>query len=873
MIGKTLGHYEISNQLGKGGMGEVYRAHDTKLNRDIALKVLPAAFANDADRMARFKREAQLLASLNHPNIAAIYGLEESGGVRALVMELAEGQTLAERILKGPIPLDEALGIARQIAEALEGAHEKGIIHRDLKPANIKIAPEGAVKVLDFGLAKALEGEVASADASESPTLSLAATQAGVILGTAAYMAPEQARGSAADKRCDIWSFGVVLFEMLTGKQLFAGETVSDTLAAVLRADIDWNLLPANTPPSIRTLLRRCLTKDRKQRLRDIGDAVLEPESETTELPARQSALRQPLVWVLGLIAAAALLYALWNQPSTVSRPVVRFSIPIPPDQELMDYPAISADGQTIACITQKAGEEPQLYLHNLNSLESRLVKGSAGAQQPFFQPDGKWIAFFAHGKLQKSEVEVAGGYPIPIAAVRNPFGGTWNPDDTIIFTTSFNSGLFRISANAIGSPPERLSEPNGADQGYAHVWPQSLPDGDHVLFTKWGKSGGSAVLSIKDPRHWKLVKPGGIGGVFCPSTGSRGHLLSFDYSAGVKTAPFDFARPSLTSGDTSVLDDVNFTDINGHSSLAVSKTGAAVYVQGNPAKRSLVWVDFDGKPEPLVTEQDRYSLVALSPNGTQALVSRIPDIWIYNLQRLGAPMRATMPGVTGEETSNSYLFPIWNGEERIYFASNSGGDWDIYSQPADNPHSAKVELKLPYDQWPSSVAPDGTLLIVEDHPTTGGDIWVLLPDGKRKPVRTTQFTEYFARFSPDGHWIAYQSDEHGQFEIYVQTYPEGKVRSVSKGGGTMPCWSRDGKYLFYLSGNKMMRVHMQADGWPAPKPDTLFDTSNYFRDSYDISLDGKRFLMIRRDPGSVPRQLNVIVNWSDELDRLVGKK
>jgi eukaryotic-like serine/threonine-protein kinase len=496
MIGKTLGHYEITSQLGKGGMGEVYRARDTKLNRDVALKVLPSEFANDLERMGRFKREAQLLASLSHANIAAIYGLEESGDVRALVMELAEGPTLADRIGKGPIPLDEALSITRQIAEALEAAHEKGIIHRDLKPANIKVSPEGIVKVLDFGLAKALEGETAAADASQSPTLSLAATKAGIILGTAAYMAPEQARGSAVDKRCDIWSFGVVLFEMLTGKQLFTGETVSDTLAAVLRSDVDWTLLPGDTPPGVRSLLRRCLTKDRKERLRDIGEAriaISEYLANPFGRPVQETAtagghkLRERFAWagaVVLLLAALAVLSFIHFRKAPVEAPDLHLQVITPPDTEPTDL-AISPDGRSLAFVASAQGSR-RLYVRSLNRVMAQPLAGTEGASLPFWKPDGRSIGFFADSKLKR--IDIAGGLPQSLANASGGYGGTWNRDDIILFARSYSEPLYRISASG-GDPTAvtKLDPPRRMSQ----MHPQFLPDGRHFLFYSWGLDRG----------------------------------------------------------------------------------------------------------------------------------------------------------------------------------------------------------------------------------------------------------------------------------------------------------------------------------------------------------------------------------------------
>ncbi len=863
MIGKTLGHYQITSQLGKGGMGEVFQAKDQVLGRDVAIKVLPEEFARDADRVARFQREAKLLASLNHPNIAAIYGLEESAGTNFLVLELVEGETLADRIRTGPIPVEESLKLALQIAEALEAAHEKGVIHRDLKPANIKVTSDGKVKVLDFGLAKAFAGEQSNVNLSNSPTLSELATQQGVILGTAAYMSPEQARGKAVDKRTDIWAFGVVLYEMLTGRQLFMGESVSDSMAAVLTKVPEWQLLPAGSPNS---LLRRCLEKDPKRRLRDIGDAVLEPELATTPDPARPPVYRHPLMWALAVIAVAALAYALWNRPSSIPKAVVRLSIPLPPDQELTDSPAISPDGQTIAYISRRGTDEPQLYLRRLNSMESNSVAESAGASQPFFSPDGKRIAFFAHGQLFKAEV--AGGSPKKVADAPYPFGGTWNEDGTIIFTAGLNSGLLRISAN--GGTPESLTKPDGAGKGYAHGWPQSLPDGHSVLFTIWGKEGGYAVLSL-DSRQWQKVESGVVNGVFFLSAGSRGYLLCPDFNADLKAAPFDLAHPAVTSADTWVLSDVYVYERAAKSFLAVSKTGTAVYAPGNPSKRSLVWVGYDGKSESLGTPQARYSDYALAPDGMQVLACDWLELFICRLKQPGTRIPLTLRTASLMEANS---FTLWSlDSKRIYFSSNRGGDWDIYSQPADGSQPAEVLLKRPYDEMPTSIGPDGTILFRRLHPTTGADIMALSSDGKDRPVLATAYNEDWASFSPDGQWIAYASDESGRYEVYVQKYPDGKKReAVSAGMGIGPRWSHDGNKVFYLSGDAMMMVPMRPDGTPASKPSKLFDCSGYKNTSYDISSDDKRFLMVRNDPGSVPRQLNVILNWSDELDEKVSR-
>jgi serine/threonine-protein kinase len=865
MIGHSIAHYRVTSLLGAGGMGEVYRATDSKLGRDVALKVLPAAFAQDAERMARFQREAQVLASLNHTNIASIYGIEESGGIRALVMELVEGPTLADRIAQGAITLDEALPIAKQVAEALEYAHERGIIHRDLKPANVKLRPDGAVKILDFGLAKALDESPAQQDISASPTLTIGATKAGMILGTAAYMSPEQARGRPVDKRSDIWSFGCVLFEMLSDKQCFPGETASDSMAAILAKEPDWDALPPGSPVR---LLRRCLEKDPKRRLRDIGDAFVEAEPATPMEAVRTKSWRQPLVWALLLVALTSSIVALtlWTRFSSPSKMVARLVIPLPPNQELTDFPAISPDGRLVAYASRQGTEEPQLYLRDLNSFEANPVSGSSGARQPFFSPDGRWVGFFAHGQLLKTAV--AGGSPTKLADAAAPMGGTWNEDDTIIFTSGFNSGLLRVPAS--GGTPESLTKPDGAGAGLGHAWPQALPGGRSVIFTMLGKgSNGTAVLWL-ETRRWEVVLPGWGGAVI----GTSGHLFASDETAGIKAAPFDPARPARTTADSSVLSDVYYSEYDKKSWLAMSKTGTVVYALGSPAKRSLVWTDREGKVEPLSKEQARFSSVDLSPDGTKVVVKQSADLWIFDLPR------GTRSRLTFEANGNGYTTaPVWSRDgTRVIFSSDAGGDFDIYSQAADGSRPAELLLKRPHDQFPNSFAPDGTLVFSEAHPSTGEDLWVLSPDGKASPLRVTPFNEDSAVFSPDGRWLAYPSDETGRYEIYVQAYPGGGKRiAVSTGGGVGPKWTRDGKELIYWTGDAVVAAALRPDGTFAASR-RLFDRSSFFQvwgDTLDVSLDGRRFLMIRRDPGSVPRQLNVILNWSEELKQAAaaGKK
>jgi len=870
MIGQTISHYRVTAKLGAGGMGEVYRATDTKLGREVALKVLPDAFAQDAQRMQRFQREAQVLASLNHPHIAAIHSLEHEGKVQALAMELVEGPTLAERMAQGAIPWEEALPIAKQIAEALEYAHERGIVHRDLKPANIKLTTDGKVKVLDFGLAKAMTDDSAAATSSAdfSPTLSLAATKAGLILGTAAYMSPEQAKGKPVDRRTDIWSFGVVLFEMLTGRQMFSGETATDILAAVVRAQPDWNQVPAKA----RHLLRFCLEKDAKQRLQAIGDwRLLVDEAPQETAVAAPSRMPWAVFAVLAVTSIVSLAYALLSRPGSVEKAAIRLTIPLPSGQEITSYPAITRDGRTVAYVARRGTEDSQLYLRDLNSFEARVVTGSTSAKQPFFSPDGKWVAFFAQGKLQKAEV--AGGAPVSLADASYAFGGTWSEDNTIIFTASLGSGLLRVPAG--GGKPEALTKPDGAAQGYAHVFPQALPGGKSVFFSIWGQRKGGAVLAL-DSGKWEVVLPqtGFAVGTFESTGGTQGRLLLIDQSSGIRIAPFDAARPERTNADTSVLSNV-YHEIETESQgwLAVSNTGTAVYASGNPAKTSLVWVDRQGKVTPAGKNQSVYREVSLSPDGGRAIVREGPELWIHDLHR-GTRSRLT----AAEDISN--IMPLWSADgTHVMFASSRGGDWDIFSQLADGSRPAEVILKRPSDQFPLSLSDDGTLLYVEIDSKTGRDLWILEPAGssgerKSSVLQMTPANETQGQFSPGSagrpRWVAFSLDDSGQNEIFSQSYPGGKNRvAVSTGGGILPRWSRDGKELFYVSGDAVMCVAVKADG-TLGAPRRLFDRSSFLFNhrfhSYSVSPDGKRFLMIHRDEGSVPRQLNVILNWSAEF-------
>ena len=648
--GTKLGQYGILAKIGAGGMGEVYRARDTKLGREVAIKVLPEEFTQHPQKLARFEREARLLAALNHPGIATLHGLEEAEGKPFLVMELVDGETLAERIALGPLPVTEALTLSQQITEALEAAHEKGVIHRDLKPANIKVDPEGHVKVLDFGLAKAFGDDIPESVSSASPTLSRDATRTGVILGTAVYMSPEQARGKGVDKRTDIFSFGAVLYEMLTGKKAFTGEDVSEVLASVIKQEPDWKALPADVPPSVVKLLGRCLTKDRKKRLRDIGDAGSEIEEilASPRTPVASEAAqprKQMLPWALMGIASVAFLVALWRpwQPEIPSESSVRLSVQLGAgDHQLFPYGnrhgamvVLSPDGKTLAFVGRTPDGISQIYLRSLDSLEATPLSGTEGAGSPFFSPDGQWLAFFSGGALKK--VSVSGGAALTIAEVSVGRGGTWGPDDTIVYTPTGTTGLYRVPASG-GTPVELTTL---REDETSHRWPWFLPNGKGVLFIvqAQGESFNDATIEavLLDSGERKVLHRGGT----YPRYASSGHLV-YAREATLFAMPFDLDRIEPIGEPSPVIEGIlTYGSNNGASYYAFSGDGSLVYVSGvvslEQVPRELVRVDREGKASPLTETLGDYETPRFSPDG-QRLAVRIGDpnqeVWLLELSR-----------------------------------------------------------------------------------------------------------------------------------------------------------------------------------------------------------------------------------------------
>jgi len=864
----SIAHYKITTKLGEGGMGAVYRATDTKLGRDVAIKVLPDSLAGDADRLARFTREAQVLASLNHPNIAAIYGVED----RALVLELVEGPTLAERLAQGPIPMDEALPIARQIAEAMEFAHERGIIHRDLKPANVKIRNDGTVKVLDFGLAKALSPEEMSgtSDAMNSPTLTARATQIGVILGTAAYMSPEQAKGKSVDRRADIWAFGVVVFEMLTGKRGYQAEDVSDTLAAVLTREVDWTALPADTPPRLRTLLRDCLARDPKQRLRDIGEArrVLDqlisgaPDSNAAAAssanvaaPARTPVWRRALPWTVAALAVvAAIAMFLRRAGSNVGGgPELRLQMVMPGDTNTF---AISPDGRSFAfSATAANGNGVQLWLRPLDSEAAKPLAGTESSFIPFWSPDSKSIGFFAHQAMKRIDVE--SGAVQTLADAPTPRGASWNRDGTILFAPAGNGPLYRIPAT--GGKPEQVTQQRAQDA--SHRSPQFLPDGHHFLFWVHGPPDvrGVYVGSLDSKEFHRICVADGPA-VFVPPN----HILLVRERV-LYAQRFDPAKMEI-AGDPFPVTSGLSAGWASFMRVAASNTGLIVYRLDETTRRQVTWLDRSGRPAGTVGEPVADAAGAdLSPDGrTLAITTRrgeggAADVMLMDMSR------GTLTRLTAEDSG----YAIWSPDgTRISFVAGRVGLLDLYwkavgSSGPDEVMFASKEAKNLTD-W----SPDGKyVLFSSQSPTTARDVWALPVDGadrKPFPVAQTAAGETNGKFSPDGKWVAYQSDETGHDEVFVRPFPgPGPSVRVSTGGGQGAFWRHDGKELFYrTTDDHLMAVSVSASGKGTLDfglPQSLFK----IKGSIVPETDGQRFLWLLPIGNDSQPPITVIVNWA----------
>jgi Tol biopolymer transport system component/tRNA A-37 threonylcarbamoyl transferase component Bud32 len=901
-VGRQMGPYTILSLLGAGGMGEVYRAHDTTLGRDVAIKVLPPVFTLDPERRARFEREARLLASLNHPHIAAIYGVEDAGGVRGLVLELVEGPTLAERLAKRALPLGEALAIARQIADALEAAHDKGIIHRDLKPANVKITPEGLVKVLDFGLARAAASD-AAADVSQ-PATSLSADHDGVVLGTAAYMSPQQARGQLLDKRTDIWAFGCLLYEMLSGRRAFTGDTSSEAMAAVLERDPAWKALPAATPENIRTLIERCLEKDLKLRLRDIGDARLEIDraiAMSSGVPPERGPYRRRRAWpwvLLGTLGAGAGLAIFVTRPVRTSPSLasIRVSVDLGADASLVTglygqgvAAILSPDGRTLAFVGRAGQGKSLLYVRSLEQLRAVPLPGTEGALNPFFSPDGQWIAFFADGKLKK--ILATGAGPLTLCNASDNRGGAWAEDGTIIFSPKrAGTSLWTVS-DAGGTPTSMTSLDAGE---VTQRWPQVLPGRKGILYTSHNNPNGfddaNVVVQPLPRGARKVLVRGAYDGRYIPT----GHLI-YVHDSTLFAVPFDLNHLEVTGPAIRVLDGVAVSPPVGAAQIAISRTGTLVYLSGAALTNDapIDWVDRSGRVTPMRAAPAFWLNHAFSPDGRK-LAMTIYDgkqwgIWMYDWGR-DALSRLTY------DVAASAVNPVWTPDgRRIVFASTRDGsatsNLNLFWQRTDGTGEAQRLTDGSYEQVPASSDPSGRLIaFAERRPDTGRDVMILRIDGDEqsgwKPGKPTvflnsRFSETEPVFSPDGRWLAYVSNETGRDEVYVRPFPgPGGKRQISTGGGSGPTWSRARHELFYGTPDNRIMVasySSQGDTFRAEKPrlgSNVRFSPRVVGKSFDVHPDGERFaLTAEREPQGHEdtHHVTLIFNFFDELRRMAS--
>jgi serine/threonine protein kinase len=905
MIGTELLHYRIEAKLGEGGMGEVYQARDTKLGRAVAVKILRAMFAQDPERIARFEREAKLLASLNHSNIGALYGLEQSGGRHFLVMELVEGDTLAGRIARGAMPIDETLKVACQIAQALEAAHAKGVIHRDLKPANVKVSSEGKVKVLDFGLAKALDPEPDLANTMNSPTLSRLATNAGVILGTAGYMAPEQAKGRTADQRSDIFSFGCVVYEMLTGRQTFEGETVTEVIASILKEEADLTLIAPKVHPRVVELLRRCLAKDPQRRWHAVADVRLEIETILAESqglrPTDLVVVTKPPLWkrivpvaVAAVLAAGLATAVVWNVQRTPTSPISRFAFVFPEGQSLTrggrQVVAISPDGQSIVYQANR-----QLYLRKMSEVECRPIEGTAvDAANPFFSPDGLWIGFYSVSERRLKKVAVTGGAAIPVAETEFPYGASWSSDDQILLADP-QKGILRVSANA-GKAETIIA----AKAGEVMHGPELLPDRDHVLFSiatgpagagRWDKAQVVAQ-SLKSGER-KLIIDGGADARYVPT----GHLV---YALGttVLAIAFDIRAVAVKGGPVPIIEDVNRAlNASGTAHFAFADNGTMAYVLGAgfAGLARLFLVDEKGMRQALPIPPGRYREPRLSPNGKQAAWVALDEsgkgtIWIYDVGGNTAPRHLTF---------NSSDYPLWTPDsKRIIFTSRettAGGVGGLMWQNADGTGTAEMLVQPKGNNQDGGYVPEsvhGNILAFHGR-GNGEDIWQVSLEGDHtpKPLISLPANQTHAAFSPDGHWIAYSSTEIGRQEIFVQPFPptgaKFQVTSNNPGfsGAASPLWSPDGKRIFYIefgSGFPQLSSVDVAVGSALSfsNPKTVNSQQNGGSTAtrpYDVSPDGKQFLIMLPDgtetPGARQTEMRIVLNWFTDLQQRVPVK
>jgi eukaryotic-like serine/threonine-protein kinase len=901
--GAKLGPYEILSSVGAGGMGEVYRARDTRLNRIVAIKVLPAHLADKPELRERFEREARTIASLNHPHICTLHDIGQQDGVDYLVMEYLEGETLAQRLLKGPLPLEQVLQYAIEISDALDKAHRKGVTHRDLKPGNIMITKSGT-KLLDFGLAKLRQDATPAIPFSQASTAKDTLTAQGMILGTLQYMAPEQVEGKTdeIDARTDIFAFGTVVYEMATGKRAFEGKSQASLIAKILETDPPpMSSLQPMTPPALDRVIKRCLAKDPDDRWQTARDLevelkwIAEAGSQITLAPTIAMKgmgvlSRREVVISAGTLLSGAVIAGIiiWNlRPSLLPQPVSRFTITLPPGQQLAGLEigpavALSPDGTQLAYVARQGGTQ-QLYLRPMDSLESKPISGTEGATEPFFSPDGQSLGFFVSGQLKK--ISASGGAALPIVNAAYPDGATWGSQGMIAFASAI--GVLQQVPDTGGAPQPLTRIEKGES---THRWPEFLPGGKAVLFAAGTNpliftNAQVTVQSVGKGERRSLIQ-GGTHPRYAPS----GHLV---YAQGgrLMAVPFDLRQLSVTGASVSVVESVQQSTVSGAAQYGFSTTGSLVYVLGGlqSAQSKLVWVSRNGTEQPLAAPAHAYVNPRLSPDGRRIAVGitdQESQTWLYDLSR------ETLTRFTFEGSSNNA--PTWTPDgKRIAFQSNKEGTPNLFWQLADGSGGLERLTTSDHNRVPISWSTDGQLLaFIEINPTTGYDIWVLQmgdPSAgsgqvrKARPFLQTPFNESVPRFSPDRRWLAYVSDESGRWEIYVQPFPgPGGKWQISTDGGTEPTWNPNGRELFYRTGDKMMAVDITTQpGFAAGKPRMLFE-GHYVptpgtNSNYDVSADGQRFLMLKASEsvGSAPTQINVVLNWFEELKQKVptGKK
>jgi len=897
LTGEMLGPYRVLDKVGAGGMGEVYRARDSRLDRDVAIKILPPAFAADADRLARFEREAKTLASLNHPNIAAIHGIEEPTGnnqpgrISALVMELVEGEDLSQRIARGAVPIAEALPIARQIADALDAAHERGIIHRDLKPANIKVRDDGTVKVLDFGLAKALDPVAPRGVAEDvspahlSPTITSPATQLGMILGTAAYMAPEQAKGKPVDKRADIWAFGCVLYEMLTGKRAFAGSDVSETLASVLARDVDWTALPSQTPASIRRLIHRCLDRDLRKRLPDAGEARFQleeamaaPAATDDAAVARRTRWRSLVPWGIAAALAAALLALAARDWRQSSNEAARYSLELPPKATLplTDRPAIalSPDGATAVFVATVDGVD-RLYVRRMGAYEATPIAGTEGASHPVISPDGGSVAFMTSTRLVR--VPLGGGAVVTLGSVADPRGLSWDEQDSIVLTPASAGGVFKIAA--AGGTPVQLTTPVAPEER-THRWPQLLPGGA-LMFTVGMFASpdnyDNAVIAAQLPNGTRRdVITGASFGRYV-ATGD----LVFLRGGTLFSVPFDPATAEVKGTPAPVLDGVAGDATTGAAHVSVSRSGSLLYVAADSGALVPTWIDRSGRAERLPLQAGTYADVRISPDGQQAAMTVIAgggrDIWVYHFER------RTFTRMTFGADS---LTPVWSRDGSwLYYASTGerqgGRRRAIMRRRSDGSSDAETLVTLDDTResnlvYLNEIVDGERSAVIEIYGSRGNSQIAkveMTRDARPVLLFPSSSIVFTGRLSPDGRWLAYVSPESGRPEIYVRSFAGGGRWQVSTSGGEEPKWSADGRHLYYRYNSVLYGVRVEtgkaAFEWSAPSQALagIYNLRTETGISYDVDRQGERFLMVRPAAEATATQsLRLIVNWAREL-------